>query len=98
MHGSYSNPSERPRRAAVVNVFADGTLSNSDEALLDGVPVIPKGQPLTVRFALSARALSCDHPNRVSSSRFCLIARQSIRMREEWMDCDCFFFFFILHK
>ena len=39
--------SDRPRRAAVVNYFADGVYSNSDETLLNGVPVIPKVYPIT---------------------------------------------------
>ena len=34
--------SERPRRAAVVNYFADGVRSDTDEAVLNGVPVIKK--------------------------------------------------------
>jgi len=43
VHGSYENRSERPRRAFVLNVFADGTLSDTDEEILSGVPVIRKG-------------------------------------------------------
>ncbi len=50
MHGSYENRSERPRRATVINVFRDGTLSDTNETLLDGVPVIPAGQPMAGRF------------------------------------------------
>lgn len=34
--------SERPRRAAVVNYFADGVKSDSDESVLNGVPIIKK--------------------------------------------------------
>ena len=34
----------------MVNVFADGTLSDSDEALLTGVPVIPKGEKMGGKF------------------------------------------------
>ena len=33
---------DRSRRAFVLNVFADGTLSDSDEELLQTVPSIPK--------------------------------------------------------
>ncbi|MCL6502868.1 MAG: phytanoyl-CoA dioxygenase family protein [Pirellulales bacterium] len=44
VHGSYENRTDRPRRAAVINVFRDGVCSNSDQPLLAGVPVIPKGQ------------------------------------------------------
>jgi hypothetical protein len=34
----------------VLNVFADGTISNSDEELLKGVPVIPKGHKMEGQF------------------------------------------------
>ena len=50
VHGSYENKSDRPRRAFVINVFADGTKSNTDEALLTGVPVFKKGQKLQGQF------------------------------------------------
>jgi ectoine hydroxylase-related dioxygenase (phytanoyl-CoA dioxygenase family) len=50
IHGSYANYSERPRRAFVINVFADGTRSNTDGVLLDGVPVIPTGEKLEGQF------------------------------------------------
>lgn len=43
IHGSFANDTERPRRATVLNVFRDGTRSDSDEPLLAGVPVVPKG-------------------------------------------------------
>ena len=38
----YGCRSERPRRAAVVNYFADGVKSDTDEAVLNGVPVVKK--------------------------------------------------------
>ena len=50
MHGSYENSSERARRAFVLNVFADGTRSDSDEELLHGVPVFGKGEKLQGKF------------------------------------------------
>jgi ectoine hydroxylase-related dioxygenase (phytanoyl-CoA dioxygenase family) len=50
VHGSYENRSERPRRAFVLNVFADGTQSNTDEQLLTGVPVISRGRKMEGRF------------------------------------------------
>ena len=50
VHGSYANTSDRPRRAFVLNVFADGTLSNTDGELLTGVPPIPKGEKMKGRF------------------------------------------------
>jgi ectoine hydroxylase-related dioxygenase (phytanoyl-CoA dioxygenase family) len=43
MHGSYANTTDRPRRATVINVFLDGTRSDTDQPLLAGVPVIPSG-------------------------------------------------------
>jgi hypothetical protein len=50
VHGSYANKSTRPRRAFVLNVFADGTSSNSDEELLSGVPVVEKGKKMEGQF------------------------------------------------
>lgn len=50
IHGSYENRTDRPRRATVINVFADGTRSDSDEPLLSGVPPIPKGEPMDGQF------------------------------------------------
>ncbi len=50
LHGSFANSSDRPRRAAIVNVVRDGVLSATDEPLLAGVPVVPKGQPLGGTF------------------------------------------------
>ncbi len=50
IHGSYANTTDRPRRAAVINVFRDGVRSNSDGPPLAGVPPIPKGRPMGGRF------------------------------------------------
>jgi ectoine hydroxylase-related dioxygenase (phytanoyl-CoA dioxygenase family) len=50
VHGSYENKSERSRRAFVINVFADGTVSNTDDELLSGVPIIPKGHKMQGKF------------------------------------------------
>ncbi len=50
VHGSYQNKSENSRRAFVLNVFADGTLSNSDNELLSGVPIIKKGNKMEGKF------------------------------------------------
>lgn len=50
VHGSFENLSERPRRAFVLNVFADGTRSDSDDEILTGVPKIPKGNVMEGRF------------------------------------------------
>ncbi len=50
VHGSYENRSDRPRRAAVINVFRDGVRSASDAPLLEGVPAIPAGEAMGGRF------------------------------------------------
>lgn len=50
VHGSYENSTDRPRRAAVINMFRDGVRSASDEPLLDGVPPIPTGEPMDGPF------------------------------------------------
>ncbi len=50
VHGSFENLSDRPRRACVLNVFADGTLSDSDEEILVGVPKIAKGNKIEGQF------------------------------------------------
>lgn len=50
VHGSFENRTERPRRGVVINVFRDGVISDSDEPLLAGLPVIPKGEKIEGRF------------------------------------------------
>ncbi len=50
VHGSFANSTERPRRAAVVNVFRDGTRSSSNEELLAGVPPVPAGEKMQGTF------------------------------------------------
>jgi ectoine hydroxylase-related dioxygenase (phytanoyl-CoA dioxygenase family) len=50
IHGSYANETGRPRRATVINVFRDGVRSNSDAPPLEGVPAIPKGEPMGGQF------------------------------------------------
>jgi ectoine hydroxylase-related dioxygenase (phytanoyl-CoA dioxygenase family) len=50
IHGSHANSTPRPRRATVINVFRDGVRSNSDSPPLEGVPAIPKGQPMGGQF------------------------------------------------
>jgi ectoine hydroxylase-related dioxygenase (phytanoyl-CoA dioxygenase family) len=50
VHGSYENASDSPRRACVINVFRDGVISDSDAALLAGVPPIPRGEKIEGRF------------------------------------------------
>jgi hypothetical protein len=50
LHGSGANNSPRPRRAFVINVFADGVVSDSNETLLTGVPPVPKGEKMQGQF------------------------------------------------
>lgn len=50
LHGSYENRSSRPRRAVVINMFLDGTLSDADEPLLEGADAIPRGEKMAGRF------------------------------------------------
>jgi ectoine hydroxylase-related dioxygenase (phytanoyl-CoA dioxygenase family) len=50
IHGSYANRTDRPRRGTVINVILDGVMSNSDEPLLEGVPVIPRGEQMGGQF------------------------------------------------
>jgi len=50
LHGSGENKSTQPRRAFVVNAFADGVLSDSNEPLLQGVPVVKKGEKMEGQF------------------------------------------------
>ena len=50
IHGSYANSTDRPRRATVINVFRDGVRSASSAPPLEGVPAIPKGEPMGGRF------------------------------------------------
>ncbi|WP_445736161.1 phytanoyl-CoA dioxygenase family protein [Mariniflexile sp.] len=50
VHGSFENKSEFARRAFVLNVFADGTVSNTNEELLRGVPIIKKGEKMSGKF------------------------------------------------
>lgn len=50
VHGSHENSTDRPRRAAVLNLFRDGVQSGSDEPLLQGVPSITKGEKMDGQF------------------------------------------------
>jgi ectoine hydroxylase-related dioxygenase (phytanoyl-CoA dioxygenase family) len=50
VHGSRDNRTDRPRRATVLNVVRDGVCSQSSEPLLQGVSVIPPGEPLGGKF------------------------------------------------
>ena len=50
VHGSYENKSNRPRRAFVLNAFADGTVSNTNDELLKGVPPVKKGEKMEGKF------------------------------------------------
>ncbi len=50
VHGSYENKTDRQRRAFVVNVFKDGTRSDTDAPLLNGVDAIPQGKKMEGKF------------------------------------------------
>lgn len=50
VHGSFENRTPRPRRATVINVMRDGVASNSNEALLAGVPPVPAGSAVSGQF------------------------------------------------
>lgn len=50
LHGSNENKSDHSRGAYVLNVFADGTKSASDQELLKGVPAIPEGKKMEGQF------------------------------------------------
>ena len=50
LHGSGENKSDRPRRAFVINVFADGVVSDSNDVLLTGVPPVLKGEKMQGQF------------------------------------------------
>lgn len=50
VHGSYENRSDRSRRAFVLNMFADGTISDAEQTLMPGTPAIPKGESITGQF------------------------------------------------
>ena len=50
VHGSFANTSDRPRRAAVINVIRDGVWSDSDRPLQEKVAPIPRGEKLGGQF------------------------------------------------
>ncbi|MEO6289052.1 MAG: phytanoyl-CoA dioxygenase family protein [Ginsengibacter sp.] len=50
LHGSGENRSNNSRRAFVINAFADGVLSDSNEPLLESVPVVQKGKKMEGQF------------------------------------------------
>jgi ectoine hydroxylase-related dioxygenase (phytanoyl-CoA dioxygenase family) len=50
VHGSFENRSHKSRRAEVINMIRDGVLSDTDEPLLAGIPIIPTGQRIEGQF------------------------------------------------
>ncbi len=50
VHGSFENNSEQPRRAFVLNVFGDGTRSDTNDEILVGVPPIESGKEMKGKF------------------------------------------------
>ena len=62
IHGSFENQTDQPRRATVLNLVKDGVCSVSDEPLLQGVPPIASGEPLSGQFfplLLAASEVTC---------------------------------------
>ncbi len=50
VHGSYENKSDRPRRASVINVFAEGTKSKYNDGMWEGILMPPNGQKMDGQF------------------------------------------------
>jgi hypothetical protein len=50
IHGSFENRSNIPRRATVINAFRDGVRSDTDEVLLEGVPIISRGKIMAGQY------------------------------------------------
>ncbi|MEO7801675.1 MAG: phytanoyl-CoA dioxygenase family protein [Ginsengibacter sp.] len=50
LHGSGENKSDKPRRAFVINAFANGVISDTDDVLLTGVPPVKKGNKMEGQF------------------------------------------------
>ena len=50
VHGSFQNTTEHSRPGAVINMLADGVVSNSTSPLLAGTPVVSVGEPLSGHF------------------------------------------------
>jgi len=50
VHGSFQNTTEQSRPGAVINMLADGVVSNSTSPLLAGTPVVSVGEPLSGQF------------------------------------------------
>ena len=50
VHGSFQNTTDQPRPGAVINMLADGVMSNSKSPLLAGTPVVSVGEPVTGQF------------------------------------------------
>lgn len=50
VHGSRENSTDQPRRATVINAFQDGVCSATNQALLEGIPVVPSGEKLGGKF------------------------------------------------
>jgi hypothetical protein len=50
VHGSWGNLSQAPRRALVLNFFADGVMSLMDGSLMKGLPRVARGEVLGGRF------------------------------------------------
>jgi hypothetical protein len=58
VHGSFQNITGKSRPATVINMLADGVVSNSMEPLLAGIPVVTAGEPVMGQFFPLLRKLS----------------------------------------
>ncbi len=50
VHGSARNVSDRSRKAAVINAFADGVTAHSDKPLLKGIPAFAAGEKIEGQY------------------------------------------------
>jgi hypothetical protein len=50
VHGSFQNTTDKSRPGAIINMLADGVVSNSREPLLAGTPAIAAGEPVEGQF------------------------------------------------
>jgi ectoine hydroxylase-related dioxygenase (phytanoyl-CoA dioxygenase family) len=50
VHGSFQNTTAHSRPGAVINMLADGVVSNSTSPLLPGTPLVSVGEPVCGQF------------------------------------------------
>lgn len=66
VHGSFENRTPLPRRACVINVVADGVCSTTNDPLLEGVPPVAAGSPLSGQYFPLLYSPSDSQPEPVS--------------------------------